>query len=137
MAKFEGVRLIFVAPAVVRMGDDIKAHLTAVGTAWSESDDLMAAAGQCDVLYQTRIQKERFGLGREADYEAARGRYVVTPDVMRALPAHGVVMHPLPRLDEITVECDADPRAAYFRQAQNGLFIRMALLKVMLLADGG
>ena len=129
---FENVELVFVAPDVVRMGDDIKDFLTQRGVAWSESEDLMAVAARVDVLYQTRIQKERF-VDRPQDYEAARGKYVVTRAVMDALPARGIVMHPLPRLDEITTEVDADPRAAYFRQAQNGLYIRMALLKVLLL----
>lgn len=132
LAKFERVRLVFVAPDVCRMGDDIKAYLTQCGCEWSESDDLMATAAGCDVLYQTRIQKERFA-DRPADYEAARGRFIVSPSVMDRLPATGIVMHPLPRLDEIEVACDSDPRSAYFRQAQNGLFIRMALLRVLLL----
>ena len=85
-----------------------------------------------DVLYQTRIQKERFK--NLEDYAAASGKYIVDQSVMDALPQSSVVMHPLPRVDEITVDCDADPRAGYFRQAQNGLFIRMTLLKVLLRA---
>ena len=132
LAKFTDVELVFVAPDVVRMGDDIKEYLTSRGVKWSESQDLMAVAARVDVLYQTRIQKERF-VDRPQDYEAARGKYIVTKAVMDALSPKGIVMHPLPRLDEITTECDADPRAAYFRQAQNGLYIRMALLKVLLL----
>ena len=132
LSKFEEVELVFVAPDVVRMGDDIKDFLTQRGVKWSESDDLLAVAASCDVLYQTRIQKERF-VDRPADYEKAKGKYIVTRQVMDALPKSGIVMHPLPRLDEITTEVDADPRAAYFRQAQNGLYIRMALLKVLLL----
>jgi aspartate carbamoyltransferase catalytic subunit len=112
------------------MGDDIKAELDAKGFAWSESDDLLGTASTVDVLYQTRIQRERFE--DPAEYEACRGIYTVDEKVMDALPASSVVMHPLPRLDEITVEVDDDPRAAYFRQAKNGLFIRMALLKVLL-----
>ena len=132
LSKFEGVKLVFVAPPVVRMGDDIKAFLTEKGVQWSESEDLLATAAACDVLYQTRIQKERF-TDRPADYEAARGRYVVNAGVMAVLPRRAIVMHPLPRLDEIATEVDGDPRSAYFRQAANGLFIRMALLKVLLL----
>ena len=131
LSKFDGVRFFFIAPDVVRMGDDIKEFLTSRGIEWTETDDLMGVAADVDVLYQTRIQKERF-VDRPADYEKARGKFVVDAAVMRALPPSGIVMHPLPRLDEITTEVDADPRAAYFRQAHNGLYIRMALLKVLL-----
>lgn len=130
LTNFENVEFVFIAPDVVRMGDDIKAELDAKGFAWSESDDLLGTASTVDVLYQTRIQRERFE--DPAEYEACRGIYTVDEKVMDALPASSVVMHPLPRLDEITVEVDDDPRAAYFRQAANGLFIRMALLKVLL-----
>ena len=133
MAMFPGVSFVFVAPAVVRMGSDIKAHLDAAGVPWSEADDLRAVAAEVDVLYQTRIQKERFQ-DRPEDYEAARGKFVVDGRVMAALPKGSVVMHPLPRVDEIVAaEVDADPRAAYFRQAKNGLDVRMALLKLALL----
>ena len=134
LSKFEGVELFFIAPPVVRMGDDIKAYLSEQRVAWSESDDLLAVAARCDVLYQTRIQRERF-TERPADYEAARGKFIINASVMASLPARSIVMHPLPRLDEITTDVDADQRAAYFRQAQNGLYIRMALLKVLLKVD--
>jgi aspartate carbamoyltransferase catalytic subunit len=131
LTNFTGVSFYFIAPDVVKMGDDIKAELDAKGCKWEESTDLLGVAGEVDVLYQTRIQKERFG-DRMDEYEAARGIYTVDRSVLDALPAKSIVMHPLPRLDEIAVECDADPRAAYFRQARNGLFVRMALLKVLL-----
>lgn len=96
-----------------------------------QADNLKDVASRVDVLYQTRIQKERFQ-DRPEDYEAARGKYVVDAAVMDALPATSVVMHPLPRVDEITPDVDTDPRAAYFRQAKNGLYVRMALLKLAL-----
>jgi aspartate carbamoyltransferase catalytic subunit len=85
----------------------------------------MAVAG-ADVLYQTRIQRERFASVRE--YELVRSVSVVDSALMRRLPDHAIVMHPLPRLDEIDRAIDGDPRAAYFRQARNGLFVRMAVL---------
>ena len=126
------VSFVFVAPGVVRMGADIKAHLDSVGVPWTEADDLRAVAAEVDVLYQTRIQKERFQ-DRPEEYEAARGKFVVDGAVMAALPKKSIVMHPLPRVDEIVAsEVDADPRAAYFRQAKNGLYVRMALLKLAL-----
>lgn len=131
LAKYENVKIYFVSPEVVKMKDDIKEYLTSQGVEWEESADLMEVASKCDVVYQTRIQKERFE-DRIDLYEAARGKYIVNQDVLNVMQKHAVVMHPLPRLDEITVDVDADPRAAYFRQAKNGLYIRMALLKLLL-----
>ncbi|GIL53064.1 hypothetical protein Vafri_8752 [Volvox africanus] len=88
--------------------------------------------GRLDSI-KTRIQKERF---RDMDeYAAARGKYIIDEDLMRILKREARVMHPLPRVDEITTDVDSDPRAAYFRQARNGLYVRMALLKLCL-ADG-
>ncbi|XP_078448057.1 PYRIMIDINE B [Wolffia australiana] len=132
IAKYKGVKIYFVSPDVVKMKDDIKEYLTGKGVEWEESDDLMEVASKCDVIYQTRIQKERFG-ERIDLYEEARGKYIVDRNVLDVLPKESVIMHPLPRLDEITHDVDADPRAAYFRQAKNGLYIRMALLKLLLL----
>ncbi|CAN1251844.1 Aspartate carbamoyltransferase 3, chloroplastic [Linum perenne] len=131
LAKYENVKVYFVSPEVVKMKDDIKDYLTSEGVEWEESSDLIDVASKCDVLYQTRIQKERFG-ERIDLYEEARGKYIVDGNVLNAMQKHAVVMHPLPRLDEITVDVDSDPRAAYFRQAKNGLYIRMALLKLLL-----
>ncbi|GMI63773.1 PYRIMIDINE B, Aspartate transcarbamoylase [Hibiscus trionum] len=131
LAKYLDVKIYFVSPGIVKMKDDIKDYLTSKGVKWEESSDLMEVASKCDVVYQTRIQRERFG-ERIDLYEEARGKYIVDKDVLKVMQKHAVVMHPLPRLDEITVEVDADPRAAYFRQAKNGLYIRMALLKLLL-----
>ncbi|CAK9859002.1 unnamed protein product [Sphagnum jensenii] len=131
LAKYTGVQIYFVAPDVVKMKDDIKQYLTSRNVHWEESSDLLEVAANCDVVYQTRIQRERFG-DRVDLYNEARGKYIVDTKVMSMLPKHGVILHPLPRLDEITVEVDSDPRAAYFRQAKNGLYIRMALLKLLL-----
>ena len=132
-SNYPKVSFVFVAPPVVRMGDDIKQFLDERGVPWTESSDLRQVASQVDVLYQTRIQKERFK-DKPQDYEAAKGKFIVNAEVMQALPKTSIVMHPLPRVDEIVAaEVDADPRAAYFRQAKNGLFVRMALLKLALL----
>ncbi|XWS09759.1 hypothetical protein CRYUN_Cryun39dG0016900 [Craigia yunnanensis] len=132
LAKYQDVKIYFVSPEVVKMKDDIKDYLTSRGVEWEESADLMEVASKCDVVYQTRIQRERFG-ERIDLYEEARGKYIVDKDVLKVMQKHAVVMHPLPRLDEITVDVDSDPRAAYFRQAKNGLYIRMALLKLLLI----
>jgi aspartate carbamoyltransferase catalytic subunit len=134
LAKYRDVRMYFVAPEVVRMREDIKEYLARNDVKFVEESDLRAIAPDVDVLYQTRIQKERFG-DRSEDYLAARGVYVVDRQLMNSMKPDSVVMHPLPRVDEIEIEVDADPRAAYFRQAQNGLYIRMALLAACLARD--
>jgi aspartate carbamoyltransferase catalytic subunit len=85
---------------------------------------------QVDVIYQTRIQKERFA--DEASYLALKGVYRIDASTLARMRKEAIVMHPLPRVDEIAPEVDADPRAAYFRQARNGLYIRMALLDKVL-----
>lgn len=131
LSKYKNVKVYFVAPRVVKMKDDIKAHLDENGTEWEEAENLIAVAREVDVVYQTRIQRERFG-DRIEDYEKARGKYIIDDRVMSALPEKSVVMHPLPRVDEIVYEVDSDPRVAYFRQAHNGLYIRMALLRMVL-----
>ena len=131
LTKYEGVKLYFVAPTVVRMRDDIKAYLTQHGVVFEEEEDLMSVMSKVDVVYQTRIQRERFG-DRIEDYERARGKYIIDVKTMSALSENAIVMHPLPRVDEIDPAVDTDPRAAYFRQAHNGVFIRMALLQMVL-----
>jgi aspartate carbamoyltransferase catalytic subunit len=83
-----------------------------------------------DVLYVTRVQKERFA--DEATYESVKGAYVIDPKVMKAAKERMIVMHPLPRVGEISPEFDNDPRAAYFRQMEYGLYVRMALLAMVL-----
>ena len=131
LAKFDSPRIYFVAPEVVRMRGDIKGYLDRHGIRWEESDDLGAVAGEVDVIYQTRIQRERFG-DRVQEYQQARGHYIVDRAILERMSADAIVMHPLPRVDEITPDVDQDPRAAYFRQAHNGLYVRMALLRMIL-----
>jgi aspartate carbamoyltransferase catalytic subunit len=132
LSMYDNVKMYFVAPDVVRMKPDITSFLTEQGVEWEEVEDLKAVASDVDVLYQTRIQKERFQ-DRPDDYEKAKGKYIIDQEVMKLLPRDGVIMHPLPRVDEIDPLVDDDPRAAYFRQARNGLYVRMALLKLALL----
>ena len=116
------------------MREDIKSYLVRHDIWFREVTDLRAIAPDVDVLYQTRIQKERFG-DRDDDYRAARGVYVVDRELLDLMRADAIVMHPLPRVDEIDPEIDDDPRAAYFRQAQNGLYVRMALVAACLGRD--
>ena len=126
-------KLIFVSPPAVPMGNDIRAALDAHGVAWREEPDLLTAISEADVVYQTRIQKERFAT--PAEYDAAKGVYVIDRESMRVMKRDAVLLHPLPRVDEIASDVDSDPRAAYFRQARNGVFVRMALLLQLLDSD--
>ena len=126
----EGTELVFVSPPAVPMGDDVRAELAEAGIPYRDEPDLDAVLPNVDVVYQTRVQKERFAT--PDDYETAKGQYVIDAEAMALLNPDAVLLHPLPRVDEITTDVDADPRAAYFRQARNGVFIRMALLEHVL-----
>jgi aspartate carbamoyltransferase catalytic subunit len=130
LSKFRQIKIWFVAPPQVAMRDDLKAHLDEHHIPWVESEDLDDVLPEVDVVYQTRIQKERFtDLGQ---YEALKGIYRIDNHALGLMRKYAIVMHPLPRVDEIAPEVDVDPRAAYFRQARNGLHIRMALLDRLL-----
>jgi aspartate carbamoyltransferase catalytic subunit len=130
LALYPGVRLAFVAPAVIQVGGDILARLEARGVECRLAEQLTDVLDDVDVVYQTRVQKERFT--DPLEYEQARTAIRIDGAIMRQLPPAAIVMHPLPRVDEIAPEVDADPRAAYFRQAANGVAIRMALLEMLL-----
>jgi len=124
------VKLNYVAPEIVALPAEIYAEIEAKGipqAAYHSLDDCLA---ETDVLYVTRIQKERFeNLG---DYEVAKNGYVITPETLTVAKKKMIVMHPLPRVGEISMEVDLDPRAAYFRQMEYGLYVRMALLAMVL-----
>jgi aspartate carbamoyltransferase catalytic subunit len=130
LSKYRDVDVCFVAPPAVAMRPDIKSHLDEHGVRWRETADLDAVLPEVDVVYQTRIQKERFD--DEAAYQAVKGVYRIDAAAMERLAPGAILLHPLPRVDEIAPEVDADPRAAYFRQARNGVQIRMALLDMVL-----
>jgi aspartate carbamoyltransferase catalytic subunit len=130
LSKFKDIKLWFVAPPQVAMRDDLKAHLDEHHVPYIETQDLDAVLPEVDVVYMTRIQKERFT--DPAAYEAVKGVYRIDRDAMTKMRKYAVLMHPLPRVDEISPEVDDDPRSAYFRQARNGLHIRMALLDRLL-----
>jgi aspartate carbamoyltransferase catalytic subunit len=131
LSKFQDIRIYFTAPPLLKMKEDILDYLRERQVWFTEETDLDKVMPEVDVVYQTRIQKERFG-DRLADYEQCRGVYLITSESLRLMKPNAIVMHPLPRLDEIAMEVDSDPRAAYFRQAQNGLSVRMALLTMVL-----
>ncbi len=128
-------KIIFVSPKQTRMGEDVKQYLTSHKINWEETDNLKAAAPQADVIYQTRVQRERFQDGDSAVYEQVikeSERFNVNGELLALMKKDSIVMHPLPRVTEISYSVDQDPRARYFEQAENGLFVRMALLKMIL-----
>src|SRR6266542_1065736 len=130
LARYDGVDIWVVAKPEVAMQPEIKDYLSDRGSRWWKTTDLEEVLPEVDVLYQTRIQKERLD-----DLEAYRrlaGGYRIDSDVMSRLRPGAILLHGLPRLNDIAREVDADPRAAYFRQARNGLDVRMALLEMVL-----
>ena len=127
------VNLLFVSPDAVPMGDDVRQALNAAGVRYRDEPDLGKALVVADVVYQTRIQRERFAT--QDEYRAAQGIYILNEESLALLGPKAIIMHPLPRVDEISPAVDADPRAAYFRQARNGVYIRMALLNQLLRAS--
>jgi aspartate carbamoyltransferase catalytic subunit len=130
LAKFPGVEIYFVSLENLRMHDDIKEYLMRHNVKFTETNDLREVAPKVDVIYQTRIQKERGSLALR--YGNERGFFAVNREVLRLMKKDAIIMHPLPRNDELSPEVDSDPRAAHFRQAENGLYVRMALLEMIL-----
>jgi aspartate carbamoyltransferase len=124
------VRLQYVSPPQLAMPEELVDELGALGVTQRVVGSLDEALATTDVLYATRVQKERFA--SEADYAAVARGCVIDNAVMARAPGRMVLMHPFPRVDEIATEVDADPRAAYFRQMENGLYVRMALLAMVL-----
>ncbi|KAF9970688.1 hypothetical protein BGZ73_006562 [Actinomortierella ambigua] len=124
------VTLNFVSPASLRMPDEVKEELTKAGVTYYEHTELEPVMAISDVVYVTRVQKERFADLNE--YEHVKSSYIVNNKLMRLAKAQMIVMHPLPRVSEIEPEVDFDQRAAYFRQMRYGLYVRMALLALIL-----
>lgn len=129
--------VVFVSPEDVQMRGDIKEYLTKRGVRWRESYSLNPEIiRQGNIFYQTRIQKERFKEEAPEIFErvtdAAR-EFIIDEDFLEQMDTNGIIMHPLPRVTEIKYAVDKDPRAFYFTQSKNGLFVRMALLKMILI----
>jgi len=124
------VKLFLISPPELRARKDVIAHLKNTNTKFSEVERLEEVIGELDVIYVTRVQKERFA--DPAEYEKVRGSYKITAKMLSNAKKEAIVMHPLPRVDEIDISVDSTPHAAYFRQAANGVPVRMALLKLIL-----
>ncbi len=127
LGKFERVQIYFVAPSSLQMKEDMLTYLNDHEVSYSAETELQKVLPEVDVVYMTRIERERFQ-GTDAEYANMTRQYYFDQNAMKKLQQHAIVMHPLPRSGEIAPEIDSDPRAAYFRQTQNGIFIRMALL---------
>ena len=124
-----GVSFKYCSPASLRMPPEVMSEVSKYGLPQEECTDLASALSGADVLYVTRVQKERFASLEQ--YERLKLAFVVTPATLAQCKASCVLMHPLPRVGEIEEACDADPRAAYFRQMEAGLYLRMALLALL------
>ncbi len=123
-------RLLLISPPELRLPEDIRERLTTEGVAFEETSDLEEAVRQADIAYVTRIQRERFP--SPAVYDRFRGIFHIDPELVQRSARSLTVMHPMPRVDEISHELDGHPSAAYFRQARNGVYVRMALLALVL-----
>lgn len=126
LSLYKGLHMNLIAPSQLKLPDKYKKILKERGVSFEEGTDLKKVLSSTDVLYVTRVQKERFANTEE--YEKLKHYYIVDKEVLSQLNPKAIVMHPLPRVGEIAADVDQDPRAAYFRQAKNGLYIRMALL---------
>ncbi len=123
---YPGNTFYFVSPKELVLADEYRKYLKANKVNFVETDNLEEILPKVDVLYMTRVQKERFA--NIEDYNKVKDAYLLTAKHLKKLKKDAIIMHPLPRVNEIEPAIDKDPRAAYFRQAQNGLYIRMAVL---------
>ncbi len=125
------IEVFLVAPKELRLAREYKSFLRAHKIKFSELDNLESILAEVDVLYMTRVQKERFSSPQL--YRRVKDYFVLNKKLLTKLNKHAVIMHPLPRVNEVSREVDSDSRASYFQQAQNGLYIRMALLRMLFL----
>lgn len=132
LAKFDQVRFFFVAPEALAMPDYICEELDEAGIQYSCHTDIESVIPQLDILYMTRVQKERFD---ESEYAHIKSAYILSADMLADARTNMKVLHPLPRVDEITTDVDATRHAYYFEQAENGVFARQALLALVLNRD--
>ena len=131
MARCQNIRFVLISPEELRVPDYIiNDVLEANGIEYKETRSLEEVMPELDILYMTRVQKERFF--NEEDYIRLKNSYVLTKEKMELAKPDMAVLHPLPRVNEIALDVDDDPRAAYFEQVQNGVYVRMALIMTLL-----
>ena len=135
LSRYEGVKFVLISPEELKLPSYVKNDvLKKKNIPYTQTTDLLEAMPELDILYMTRVQRERFF--NEEDYVRLKDSYILTPDKLRTAKRDMIVMHPLPRVNEISVAVDADPRACYFKQVLNGKYMRMALI-LMLLKEAG
>jgi aspartate carbamoyltransferase catalytic subunit len=125
LGKFENITITFVAPEQLMIDDDIIEYCRRKKITVHLEHELRSVLPKADCVYMTRIQKERMPI---SDYEAVKGAFILTKELVDEMPQHAIILHPLPRVDEIPISVDESKRAWYFKQAENGLYVRMALL---------
>ena len=130
LIRCSGVRFVLISPAELRLPGYMKDKLDAAGVEYTETDSLEGSIADLDILYMTRVQKERFF--NEEDYLRLKDTYILTPEKMALASEKLRVLHPLPRVSEISVAVDSDPRACYFKQVLYGKYMRMALILKLL-----
>ena len=131
MSRYPGVRFILISPEELRIPEHVRSEiLDKNGIDYTETTSLDEAMPQLDILYMTRVQRERFF--NEADYIRLKDSYILTPDKLKTAKQDLAILHPLPRVNEISVAVDKDPRACYFKQVRCGKYIRMALILKLL-----
>ena len=131
MARYSGIKFVLISPDELKIPDYIKQDvLDKNGIEYVETASLDSAMPELDILYMTRVQRERFF--NEQDYIRLKDSYILTPEKLDSAKSDLAILHPLPRVNEISVAIDKDPRACYFRQVLNGKYIRMALIKMLL-----
>ena len=136
MSRYDGLKFVLISPEELKVPSYVKNDaLKKRGIPYEQTTDLEQVIGDLDILYMTRVQRERFF--NEEDYLRLRDSYILTPEKMKKARADLCVMHPLPRVNEISVAVDDDPRACYFKQVLNGKYMRMALILMLLNIKGG
>ncbi len=130
MLRYEGIKFVLISPQELQVPDYVKEKMDAAGAEWTEVETLEEAIPQLDILYMTRVQRERFF--NEEDYVRLKDSYILNLEKLETAKEDLTIMHPLPRVNEISVEVDDDPRACYFFQALCGKHIRMALILFLL-----
>ena len=133
LVRYPGIRFLFISPEELRIPDYITDMLKEKNIPYEEKIRLEDVMGELDLLYMTRVQKERFF--NEEDYVRLKDFYILDQAKMKLAKPDMIVLHPLPRVNEISVEVDDDPRAAYFKQVQYGVYVRMALILTLLGID--
>jgi aspartate carbamoyltransferase catalytic subunit len=130
LLRYNGITFILISPKELRVPEYVRESMINANASFTETDDLKAVIKNLDALYMTRVQRERFV--SENEYERLKDSYILDMRKLRQAKNDLMILHPLPRVNEIAVQVDADPRALYFKQAKNGMYVRMALIMALL-----